>query len=191
MKNATIKLPVLYEEILTESRKINFPMLSDLYTGSFLRTLVSSKPTGRFLELGTGTGLSLAWIVEGMTNRSSIVSIDNDQYCQSVARHMFGSDPRVSLICTDGNEWIMENIEERFDFIFADAWPGKYSLLDETLSMLNPGGFYLIDDMLPQPNWPDGHQEIVDNLISELQKYSNLQITVINWSTGLILVSKI
>lgn len=32
-------------------------MPSDLQTGSLLRTLVTSKPNGLFLELGTGTGL--------------------------------------------------------------------------------------------------------------------------------------
>jgi predicted O-methyltransferase YrrM len=36
--------------------------------------------------------------------------------------------------------------------IFADAWPGKYSDLEKALKLVKPGGFYIIDDMLTQPN---------------------------------------
>src|SRR5689334_25145131 len=49
-----------------------------------------------------------------------------------------------------------KNKSQKFDYIFADTWHGKYLLLDEVLSMLNRGGLYIIDDMLPQPNWPEG-----------------------------------
>lgn len=38
-----------------------------------------------------------------------------------------------------------------FDLIFADAIPGKYEHLDETLALLRRGGLYVVDDMLPQP----------------------------------------
>jgi len=41
--------------------------------------------------------------------------------------------------------------------VFADALAGKYDGLSEALCVVKAGGFYVIDDMLPQPNWPDGH----------------------------------
>ncbi|WP_134089968.1 O-methyltransferase [Olivibacter sp. XZL3] len=190
MNQQNIPLPPAYEEILAQSRKLGFPMLSDVYTGSLLRTLVASKPAGRFLELGTGTGLALSWIVEAMNSESTVVSVDNNELYQSVAKHFFGTDPRVELICTDGNQWIVENQQEEFDLIFADTWPGKYSVLEETLAMLKPGGFYLIDDMLPQPNWPEGHPDNVDKLIAHLEQRSDIQMTKMNWSTGLIFIAK-
>jgi hypothetical protein len=31
--------------------------------------------------------------------------------------------------------------------------------------MLKPGGLYVIDDMLPQPNWPEGHAAKAEVLI--------------------------
>lgn len=190
MNQENISLPPTYEEIIARSRQMGFPMLSDVYTGSLLRTLIGSKPAGRFLELGTGTGLALSWMVEAMDSESTVVSVDNDASYQSVAQWVFGSDARVVLICTDGNRWIVENRQEKFDLIFADAWPGKYSVLEETLAMLKSGGFYLIDDMLPQPNWPDGHTDNVDKLIAHLEQRSDIQMTKMNWSTGLILITK-
>lgn len=44
-------------------------------------------------------------------------------------------------------EWLSQDDLGAFDLIFADAWPGKFSHLDEALSLLSPGGFYVIDDL--------------------------------------------
>lgn len=165
-------------------------MPSDLQTGSLLRTLIASKPKGRFLELGTGTGLSLAWIVEAMDAYSSVVSIDNSEEYINIARNHFQDDPRIEIICADGEEWIRNNSGGKFDLIFADAWPGKYSYLDETLDLLPVGGIYLIDDMLAQPNWPEGHDKKAEALIAYLETREDLRLTKINWSTGIIIVCK-
>ncbi|MGB7395063.1 MAG: SAM-dependent methyltransferase, partial [Pricia sp.] len=74
-----------------------------------------------------------------------------------------------------------------FDLIFADAWPGKYSEINETLALLRVGGIYIIDDMTAQPNWPEGHQENVDRLVAYLEKRNDFTLTKMNWSTGLIM----
>jgi predicted O-methyltransferase YrrM len=86
---------------------------------------------------------------------------------------------------------LKNNQDQKFDLIFADAWPGKYSTLDETLSMIKTSGFYIIDDMLPQPNWPDAHDENVKKLVNYLEARPDLRFTKMNWSTGLIIATKI
>ena len=129
-------------------------MLSDTHTGSLLRTLTRSKANGHILEIGTGTGLGLSWIIVGMDDQSTVISIDNDESYQAVARAFFEAESRVEFVCEDGEKWIQANRERKFDIIFADAWPGKYSLLDTTLAMLKKRRLYLIDDMLPQPTGP-------------------------------------
>lgn len=190
MNDKEIQLPKSYSSIQGASNEINFSMPSDLQTGNLLRTLVASKPNGQFLELGTGTGLSLAWIVEAMNAKSHVYSIDNSEIYLSIAKDHFGSDKRVTLICQDGSTWIKENQDKKFDLIFADAWPGKYETLDEALDMLHIGGIYLIDDMLPQENWPDGHQENVTKLLKYLESRSDFKITKMNWSTGIVVSIK-
>jgi hypothetical protein len=72
----------------------------------------------------------------------------------------------------------------------SDAWPGKYSQLDEALAMLKPGGLYVIDDMLPQPNWPEGHAAKAEALIELLENRTDFNLTKMNWSTGVILMAK-
>lgn len=76
------------------------------------------------------------------------------------------------------------------DFIFADTWPGKYNHIEETLLLLKQGGIYLIDDMLPQDNWPEGHNEKVNNLIRYLENREDIILTRLCWSTGIMICTK-
>ncbi|MEN9613678.1 MAG: hypothetical protein RLZZ628_4492 [Bacteroidota bacterium] len=191
MNDNPIKLPKLYRSIQKASAAIQFSMPSDLQTGSLLRTLVASKPNGQFLELGTGTGLSLAWLIEAIDNQSNVISIDNSETYIAIARAHFGQDARLQLICEDANVWIKNNQDKKFDLIFADAWPGKYETLEETLALVKIGGFYIIDDMRPQPNWPAGHEFNVEKLVNHLHTRKDIRLTVMNWSTGIIIVTKI
>jgi len=171
--------------------EIGFSMPSDLQTGTLLKCLTASKPGGNFLELGTGIGFSLAWIAEGMDDSSQMISIDNDPNLSQIVSEWFSLDPRVNILCQDGSDWIKNYSGEKFDLIFADTWPGKYFDLEETLSLLKIGGFYVVDDMNPQPNWPDGHAEKAKALVENLAAKENFTFTPMDWSTGLILMSKI
>jgi len=183
-------LPKTYLDINEATVTSGFSMASDVQTCSLLRTLAASKPAGKFLELGTGTGLSTSWILDGMDSESSLISIDNEPNFLDIARQFLGSDNRLNLITIDGADWVEANKQQKFDYIFADTWHGKYLLLEGVLSMLNKGGLYIIDDMLPQPNWPDGHQEKAINLMSYLDTRDDLWLTKQVWATGIIIAVK-
>ncbi|MHA8059912.1 O-methyltransferase [Aquirufa beregesia] len=182
-----INLPTTYVGIQEKTLLSGFSMASDVLTGSILRTLAASKPASSFLELGTGTGLSTSWILDGMDKNSKLTSIDNDEAFLTIARVCLGADSRLELVNSDGADWVLSHLTNKYDFIFADTWHGKYLLLDEVLNMLNPGGIYVIDDMIEQPNWPEGHGEKAANLIYELENRKDLTMTKLAWSTGLII----
>ena len=184
--------PVALAHIEETTKALGFNMASDMLTGSLLRTLAASKSGGMFLELGTGTGMGTAWILDGMDTASRLITMDHDERVVSVARQALGSDPRVTFHVMEGMAFIQSLTVQgiRFDFIFADTFPGKYNALDETLALLKLGGLYVIDDMLPQPNWPDGHAVKVTGLIETLEGRPDLRLTKLNWSTGLIVAAK-
>lgn len=182
--------PDIHSEIERKSREIGFTMPSDLYIGTLLKTLISSKPKAHILELGTGIGLSLCWMIDGMDTDSKLITVDNDPDLVDIATHYFGTDKRVEIICGDGTTWIKNYTGKKFDVIFADAWPGKYSEIEEVLNLVEVGGFYIVDDMSVQPNWPKGHQENVDRLIDYLENRDDFNSTKMNWSTGLIIATK-
>src|SRR5262249_36409085 len=163
-----------------------FNMASDLQTGSLLKTLVASKPWGRILELGTGTGLATSWIIDGMDESAKMITVENNALLLEIARKAL-QDPRVEFVLADGYEWIQNYSGEKFDLIFADAMPGKYDLFEETIGLVKVGGFYIIDDMLPQPNWPEGHAGKVERFVGDLEKRIDITLTKLNWSTGIII----
>ncbi|MCF2503806.1 class I SAM-dependent methyltransferase [Dyadobacter sp. CY107] len=184
-------LPKAYTEIDLATKASGFTMASDIQTCSLLRTLAAAKPAGKFLELGTGTGLSTAWILDGMDAASTLVSIDNEAGFLAIAKDHLEEDARLTLTLTDGGEWVQNNLTQKYDYIFADTWHGKYLMLDEVLEMLNKGGYYIIDDMLPQPNWPEGHDLKAIKLIEDLEHRTDLVLTKQVWATGIVIAVKV
>ncbi|WP_113926094.1 O-methyltransferase [Cognataquiflexum aquatile] len=184
-------IPKSYFAIDQATKDLGFTMPSEMLTCSLLRTLAATKPSGKFLELGTGTGLSTSWILDGMDPNSTLVSIDNDASVLNIAKTHLGKDSRLALVLSDGEDWVLGNLEKRFDYIFADTWHGKYLLLEEVLDMLNPGGLYVVDDMLPQPNWPEGHAEKAIQFVKKLDQRTDLTLTKLVWATGIIIGVKV
>jgi predicted O-methyltransferase YrrM len=163
-------------------------MISEPKVGSLRAVLAASKPGGRLLELGTGTGHGTAWILSGMDAAATLDTVDTDEAVVAVARRHLAHDRRVTFHVTDGAAFLTRGSLRPFDVIYADAWPGKFSHLDEALSLLRPGGVYVIDDLLPQPNWPDGHAVKVPVLIDAIERRGEFSTVRLAWASGLMLV---
>ena len=183
-------LPAALGPIARDTQALSFTMASDRHTGALLRTLAASKPGGRFLELGTGTGLATAWLLAGMDAAARLVTVDSEAAFAAVAERHLGGDERITFVVGDAAEYLSGGAGETFDLIFADAWPGKYEHLDRALARLNVGGFYVVDDMLPQPNWPEGHEAHARRLVADLEGRPELALTKLAWSTGLIVATR-
>jgi len=188
MKDDGNRRPAVLDAILADTRALGFDMASESNVGGLLATLAASKPGGRLLELGTGTGHGTAWLLFGMDHASTLDTVDTDATVVGVAQRHLGSDSRVNFHVVDGAEFLRQAPPGAFDLIFADAWPGKFSHLDEALERLRPGGVYVIDDLLPQPNWPEGHAPKVPALIEDLERRRGFVTSRLAWATGLLLV---
>lgn len=183
-------LPEGWREIGVRTAALGFDMPSEADTGALLRLLAAAKPGGRLLELGAGTGLATACLLAGMDAGATLISLDNDADAQAVARDVLGDDPRVTFVLDDAMDHVRTQHPGSLDLIFADAWPGKYDGLDETLALLAPGGLYVVDDMLPQPNWPPNHQARVDALTLRLKTHPDLVVVSLPWASGLIVAAR-
>ncbi|WP_341805066.1 O-methyltransferase [Paenibacillus turpanensis] len=185
-----VKRPNQIDKIRERAAQHGFTASCDDLTGSFLRALAASRKQCAILELGTGVGYSTAWMLDGMDQESKLYSVEMDEACSTLAMEVLGSDPRLQLIVEDGGKYIEEHKNAKFDLIFADTWPGKFYLIEEVLNMVKPGGIYLIDDLNPQENWPEGHESKVAELITELEAREDFYICKMNWSTGLMMLTK-
>ncbi|MGW4911076.1 O-methyltransferase [Streptomyces sp. NPDC004270] len=152
-----------------------------------LAVLAAARPGGRILELGTGVGEGTAWLLSGMDGASRLVTVELDAVVQAVARVQLGSDPRVTFVAGDGGEWLEDYDGEPFDLVFADTWPGKFTHLERALELVAPGGAYLIDDLLPQPGWPEAHAASVKRLLAEVEGRDDFRTVRLAWASGLVM----
>jgi predicted O-methyltransferase YrrM len=89
-----------------------------------------------------------------------------------------------------GDTFIKRLAGRRYDLIFADTWPGKFDHLDDALALLAVGGFYVIDDLHPQPNWPADHGPKVPKLVRALAGRPDLVLWPMDWDTGIVVAVK-
>jgi len=100
--------PAVLESIEADTIKIGFKMGSDRLTGALLRTLAASKPGAQILELGTGTGISAAWLLDGMDQASHLTTVDNYANAVEIAKRHLGADDRITFHVKDGAEFLVE-----------------------------------------------------------------------------------
>ncbi len=183
-----------------DAQTLGFTQSSADLTGSFLRTLAASKAGGRFLELGTGVGTGSYWLLEGMDAASSLITVEQNAEQVEVAKRYLENDPRITFWVGDGLEFLHKP-HEPFDFIFADALPGKIDYPELALDLVAPGGFYIVDDM--ELGWTDEHELEADlpdeilgvwhgqhTLMDLLATRNDFHCTRLDWSTGLMVCSK-
>ena len=173
--------------IAAATREIGFGMASEPKVGALLAALVAAKPGGRFLELGTGTGHGTAWMVSAMDGAAHLDTVDNDATVSSIAVRHLGADARVTFHHMDAAEFIARSNPDSYDLVYADAWAGKFSHLEDTLVLLRRGGVYAIDDLLRQANWPDGHARAVDALVARIEAQRGFTTVRLSWASGLLL----
>lgn len=190
-ESASSRHPAALAAIWKDTREMGFNMASEPLGCALLRALAASKPAANILELGSGTGLSTAWLLDGMDAKARLTTVDHDWAVLAVLQKHLGTDPRLQVVCAEGDAYLPSIKGQRFDLIFADAWAGKYRLVDETLALLKPSGMYVVDDMLPQPNWPEGHEEKAAALLALLEQRADLIVTKMAWASGLVIAVRL
>jgi demethylmenaquinone methyltransferase/2-methoxy-6-polyprenyl-1,4-benzoquinol methylase len=127
--------------------RAGFQLACEADVGRLLATLAAAVPSGgRVLEIGTGVGVGLAWLVHGLGARQDVevVTVELDDEVQRAAL----SAPWPPWVCFesgDGAE-VVGRLGQ-FDLIFPDAPSGKIFKLRRTVAALRRGGVLIVDDM--------------------------------------------
>ena len=185
-----MKPPAQLEAIEAATATLGFNMASVRETGALLRALAAAKPGANVLELGTGTGIATCWLLDGLDQDGHLVTVEIDPVVQQVAKIDLGYDPRINFVEEDAVSFLQRAPRGTFDLIFADSIPGKFSELDDALALLADDGVYIVDDLLPQDNWPAGHAPKVPKFIDNMKSRAGLTVEYWEWSSGILLARK-
>ncbi|WCD91286.1 Putative O-methyltransferase/MSMEI_4947 (plasmid) [Streptomyces xanthophaeus] len=187
-----LQVPPTVDAAYARAQQIGFAKSCCPEVGALMSVLAAATPTGgRILELGTGVGVGLAWIVHGLHSRTDVevVSVEVDPKKSALASGARWPD-WVTLVASDAKEALP--ILGRFDLIFLDV-PGqlKASLLDGTINALKPGGQLLIDDM--NPYWGKGatRPALDERDPEQLLEDSRVACALLQYATGMILASRL
>lgn len=167
-----------------------FDLSSDNGVGALLASLAAAvRPQGTIIELGTGTGVGLAWIVHGIGARTDLtvhtVEIDPALLSMTAAA---GWPRFVHFVEGDGARLVRELAP--VDLVFADAAGGKIDGLESTIDSLRPGGVLVVDDMDPSRHEPDGLLGAINAVRATLVGHPDLVTAELDFSTGVVIATK-
>lgn len=189
----TVDRPASVKAAYARAEGLGFELSSEPEVGWLLAALSAAvPPSGRVLELGTGAGVGLAWIVHGLGDRSDVevvtVEIDTE-----LARQVQALDwpDWVTFEVGDGAE-LVGTLGE-FDLVFPDAPGGKIFKLRKTVTALRPGGVLVVDDMdlsrdlsAHHPDLPAALRSVRDRLMTD----PRLICAELPFASGVILATR-
>ena len=182
--------PERVDQCRTRAHEAGFELSCEPAIGRLLATLAAAVPNeGRVLELGTGAGVSLAWIVSGLEERADVevVSVESDPALLAIARAGDWPDA-VRFVEGDGAAEVRR--QGRFDLVFADAPGGKLEGLGDTIACLVPGGVLVVDDMDPALHTEDGYGEALARVRDEIVGDPRLVSAELAFSSGAIVAAR-
>jgi demethylmenaquinone methyltransferase/2-methoxy-6-polyprenyl-1,4-benzoquinol methylase len=185
-----VPLPPRVDAAYLSARQAGFTLSCEPGVGWLLAALSASVPGGgRVLELGTGAGVGLAFIVDGLHGRLDVevVTVDIEESMHALTRQR-PWPATVHFELGDGAELV--GALGTFDLIFADAPGGKLFGLDRTIDALRPGGVLLVDDMDLDKHEDPELREALAGVRRHLFDHEDLACAELGYSSGVIVATR-
>ena len=114
-------------------------------TGAALRLLAATLAARSVVEIGTGTGVSGLWLLQGMPADGVLTTIDVEPEHQRAAREAFAeagvAGNRARVISGRALDVLPRLTDGAYDLVFVDADKPEYDdYLTQALRLLRPGG---------------------------------------------------
>lgn len=126
-------------------------MLSGHMQGRFLSLISNIHRPKNILEIGTFTGYSALCLAEGIINGGKLITIDNNEETNTLARSFFERSAYADKIeLREGNaSEIIQELDTEFDLVFIDADKENYAVyFDLVIDKLPSGGLIIADNVL-------------------------------------------
>jgi caffeoyl-CoA O-methyltransferase len=174
-------------------------MLSGHFQGRVLSMISHLLKPNTILEIGTYTGYSALCLAEGLGPKGKLLTIDVNEELENRVRGYFTASAfadQIDYRIGDAAQMI-PTLDSKFDLIFIDADKQQYpTYYEQALTVLNPGGFILIDNVL----WSgkvldDKHQDkdttILRSLNLKISQDDRVEKVLLPIRDGLFLIRKL
>jgi caffeoyl-CoA O-methyltransferase len=135
----------------THIKSLSPRMLSGHLQGNFLTLICQMLNPKRVLEIGTFTGYSAICMAKGLSKDGKLLSIDNNEEIEAIARKYFELSQltdKIELKIGDAKT-IIPTLDWSLDLVFIDADKRAYGLYyDLIIDKLNSGGIIIADNVL-------------------------------------------
>lgn len=157
---STTFIPPLARQAMELATRLAFEWSCSIEVGRLLQVLAGQVRGGVIGEIGTGCGVSAAWMAGVLAPGVSFITIELDGERADAARALFTGYPRVRVLHGDWHDILAYG---PFDLLFIDAGAAKAapneatggaSAAEAILGALRPGGLIVLDDLTPEDQWP-------------------------------------
>lgn len=154
--------------------------------GMFLMEEVSRVQPQKILELGTSSGYSTTWLIQGLQDsKAEIITIESNKQRHQIAKEFFTKIDLKNIKLTHIRHHAPEVFDEidlsNLDFIFCDAI--KKQTLDLFLTLrpfMTPKSVFIVDNVL-------SHKDSMQNLYDYVNQ-NNIVHKIIPKGAGLMLI---
>ena len=121
--------------------------------GAALRMIAAASNARAVAEVGTGTGVSALWLLEGMAEDGVLTTIDVEVEHQRAAKEAFAAagvrSTRTRTISGRGLDVLPRLADSAYDLVFLDAEPSETSdYAEQAVRMLRSGGVLAVSEAL-------------------------------------------
>ncbi len=154
-----MNLPDDVQRALEESRKLSFTNSCTPEVGRLLRLFVAAAGPGTVAELGTGCGVGSAWLLSGLREGQTFVSVESYPVYHQRVSELFGNTLNATFLCGDWREVLHYGPSQ---VVFVDTAEAKDDGAEAVVQALALGGVAVLDDFTPETHWPPGWRGKLD-----------------------------
>ena len=168
-------------------------------TGAQLAFTIASLRAKAIVEVGTGTGLSGLWLLQGSTE-ATLATIDSETEHQAAARLAFadaGIAPNRTRVISGRADEVMSNMADAaYDLVLLDAGTDTLQKqIAEAARLLRPGGAIAIvhalwRDRVPDPAMRDDATVAYRDALRFFTQNENFVTAISTVGDGLLMASK-
>lgn len=158
--------------------------------GPLLAVAAAGVPHGGcILEIGTGCGVGLAWILAGLGDRDDVrvVTVEADADLAAVVR----ADVPAFVEVRHGRFEDVHPTLDAADLVFADAEGGKWTDFHVTRDLVRPGGLLVLDDLDASRYERPDHRAAIAAVVRDVRQDERFVVAELAVGTGLLLATRV